>query len=823
MKKIIYLLALTLSIVVLHSCQKPTDVDNQQNATKSSIVKSMNDLVVDPNFDWKTTKTLDVSVNLPDASKQQKLYILSQDGKRTYFVGYSADKSIHLRTRITIPAYENMLQLKIGDSGSGNAVLVGVDNQSLSYTFHSTKSSNDVCGACDGQISYLKLKYTGTETDPIIKVTQKKGGDKNFVIFEDPVPQNGTFSFIGANTNNKMGAKIKVYINGTEDVEIHTSCSQTILAGMQFGNFLIVEGESANGGPICSVSNTPPSAAFTASATCLPTNTDFTFDASSVSDNEDASANLEVRWDFDNDGTWDTNFGTSKTVTHQYVATGTYTVKMEVRDSGGLTDDVTMDITVDNNGCGANQPPVPAFTFTPSGCITTSTVVNFDASTVSDPEDATASLQVRWDFDGDGTWDTQWSTQKTASHTYGSQGTFNVKMEVKDTDGATADVTHTLTVDNSCGNTPPVASFSWDPSCITTSTTVHFDASSVSDNEDATADLKVKWDFDGDGTWDTPWSTQKTAIHQYTTENTYHVRLKVKDTQGLTDVVTHPLTVDNNACSGTQVNYTGTLAYEDLWPYKGDYDFNDLVINYDFLVTKNLSEEIVHIKATFTIYAFGAGFYNGFGFTLPNVSPNQINNVTGYSLKNNSIIHLASNGLEAGQSKATVVVYDDSFDQMQHPGIGIGVNTDPSAPYVTPATLVVEMDFMDNGVVPAGGAISFSQLDIGNFNPFIIVNQNRDVEVHLPDEAPSSLANAGMLSTGDDDSDPSSNRYYLTETNLPWAINLPVVFEYPIEKQDITQVYNHFAEWAESSGTLYPDWYLDLPGYRNSWLIYTHN
>ncbi len=29
-------------------------------------------------------------------------------------------------------------------------------------------------------------------------------------------------------------------------------------------------------------------------------------------------------------------------------------------------------------------------------------------------------------------------------------------------------------------------------------------------------------------------------------------------------------------------NGPGTLAYEDLWPGKGDYDFNDLVLDYRF-------------------------------------------------------------------------------------------------------------------------------------------------------------------------------------------------------------------------------------------------
>ena len=119
--------------------------------------------------------------------------------------------------------------------------------------------------------------------------------------------------------------------------------------------------------------------------------------------------------------------------------------------------------------------------------------------------------------------------------------------------------------------------------------------------------------------------------------------------------------------------------------------------------------------------------------------------------------------------------------------------------------------------------ITFSQLDIGNFNPFIIVNQVRGVEVHLPDYLPSSLADQNMLGTFDDASDAGTGKYYVTATNLPWAINIPVLFQYPIEKTDITQVYYHFAEWAESGGQQYQDWYENLPGYRNNALIYTHN
>ena len=270
----------------------------------------------------------------------------------------------------------------------------------------------------------------------------------------------------------------------------------------------------------------------------------------------------------------------------------------------------------------------------------------------------------------------------------------------------------------------------------------------------------------------------------------------------------------------TEVQLQGTLAYEDLWPWKGDYDFNDIVITYDFNVFKNVQEQVRHITATFTLYAFGASYLNGFGFTLPNVSPDAIISVTGARLKANSYINLIPSGLEAGQTNATVIVFDDAYDLMPHPGIGIGVNTDPSAPYVEPVSIVIEMSFLNNGTAAPGGPVSFSQLNIGSFNPFILVNQNRGVEVHLPGYPPTSLANESMLLSGENSSGSLPSSYYKTITNLPWAINIPEVFHYPIEKQEITGTHLRFADWAESGGQLYPDWFKNLGGYTNQSLIY---
>ena len=58
--------------------------------------------------------------------------------------------------------------------------------------------------------------------------------------------------------------------------------------------------------------NTAPTASFTIAPISGTTTTTFTFDANSSSDNEDAMSVLQVRWDWENDGVWDTGYSTAK-------------------------------------------------------------------------------------------------------------------------------------------------------------------------------------------------------------------------------------------------------------------------------------------------------------------------------------------------------------------------------------------------------------------------------------------------------------------------------------------------------------------------------
>lgn len=92
--------------------------------------------------------------------------------------------------------------------------------------------------------------------------------------------------------------------------------------------------------------NTPPTATCTLTPKSGTTTTSFAVDASACCDAEDQASTLQVRWDWDGDGVWDTTYDTTKTATHTYPAAGDYTIKLQVKDSGGLVDTTTDRVTV---------------------------------------------------------------------------------------------------------------------------------------------------------------------------------------------------------------------------------------------------------------------------------------------------------------------------------------------------------------------------------------------------------------------------------------------------------------------------------------------
>ncbi|MFC1716955.1 hypothetical protein ACFL6S_25025 [Candidatus Poribacteria bacterium] len=106
------------------------------------------------------------------------------------------------------------------------------------------------CDPCEGKVTELTLEYVGDEDSVEVKVVQKQDGGE---IFDDTVVKGVPFSFSGEwKGKGTMGPEIGIFVDGSEDPVtcIHTSCSRLIGIGTKCGDFVVVAGESKEGGPL---------------------------------------------------------------------------------------------------------------------------------------------------------------------------------------------------------------------------------------------------------------------------------------------------------------------------------------------------------------------------------------------------------------------------------------------------------------------------------------------------------------------------------------------------------------------------------------------
>ena len=256
-----------------------------------------------------------------------------------------------------------------------------------------------------------------------------------------------------------------------------------------------------------------------------------------------------------------------------------------------------------------------------------------------------------------------------------------------------------------------------------------------------------------------------------------------------------------------------TLMFEDLWPATGDYDFNDFVASYNAIAVTNADNKVVEVKITTDVLAIGASYNNSFAVQFDGLNANKITGVKGNITSNSKFFTFNENGTEAGQDNANVIIFDQA--RALFPGVGgSGINVNPEGPFVNAEKVTVTISFNTSKET----AVEVKELKL---NPYIIVNQNRDIEVHLPDYAPSNLANKKFFGTEKDNSNFEKGIYYKSANNLPFAIKVEGLVPHMIEKQDILTGYPKLADWAISEGKEYQNWYNASEGFReNKLLIY---
>ncbi|MDD5272141.1 MAG: LruC domain-containing protein [Methylovulum sp.] len=243
----------------------------------------------------------------------------------------------------------------------------------------------------------------------------------------------------------------------------------------------------------------------------------------------------------------------------------------------------------------------------------------------------------------------------------------------------------------------------------------------------------------------------------------------------------------------------GHLAFEDQWPVKGDYDLNDVVINYRTIETLNAKNQVTDVDMVYEIAARGGVYQRGFGVHLPGVSKDTINKAaTTLTWDNQAAVALSP---EDKQKEAVFIVAPD-IKAITNTGQGYPCsffNTWNQCPKLPSPRFVAHVSF------------NTPQATMGKapYNPFIFATNRRGLETHLVDLPPTDLADPRLFGTYDDTSDIGQKRYYRTASNLPWALDIPDNWLYPSEQKDITLAYGLFETWAEANGTKNSSWYLN--------------
>ncbi len=210
-------------------------------------------------------------------------------------------------------------------------------------------------------------------------------------------------------------------------------------------------------------------------------------------------------------------------------------------------------------------------------------------------------------------------------------------------------------------------------------------------------------------------------------------------------------------------NVTGTLAFEDIWPSGGDYDMNDVIVEYERKVYFDKKNIVTKIVDEFTPVHDGATYVNAFAYQI-----------------------------DAAQIGDKITLPEGAILEKETSSIIVMSNAKQNIGN----KYVVTREF--NG--------SFLKNQLLSYNPYIIVKysqgeQNR-TEVHLPKHKATAYANQSLIGSNDD-------AYYIDRKGAyPFAIDIPMLGFTPVtERNRIDSQYPGFATWAKSMGNDCKDWY----------------
>jgi len=286
-------------------------------------------------------------------------------------------------------------------------------------------------------------------------------------------------------------------------------------------------------------------------------------------------------------------------------------------------------------------------------------------------------------------------------------------------------------------------------------------------------------------------------------------------TGGVSDGEVEDYRVDINV-DGSAVTYypssSGwtTVAFEDNWPFEGDYDMNDLVTQLRTSVYKT-DGKVTLVNITGQLSAVGAAYHNGFGIRLPGVLRDQIDedNIN-YTINDRAVTNYTP--LEAGRYEAIFIL---AYNTWSYVSAG-----EDCVYYRTEEGCGSDMQMRFNLTIPMKAPI---ESDIsGVFDPFLFATPGawhgdhfatppgRSYEIHLKNQHATEAFDYKLMDfSGQDASNPDKKHFFQTTNGLPWAMEMGSDWKHPKEFRDLTHAYPKFPSYVRSEGTENASWYTD--------------
>lgn len=149
-------------------------------------------------------------------------------------------------------------------------------------------------------------------------------------------------------------------------------------------------------------------------------------------------------------------------------------------------------------------------------------------------------FRYRWDFNGDGVWDTDFSKNTTAEHTYDRFGEWKVVLQAENEFNISEKIERPVTVRQ---NTyPAVYELKFDRDRLMVGEKVQAWVEAL-DAQSTRGDLRVRYDLDGDGNWDSDFRSMSRATWRFEKTGRYPAVVQVRDLGGKIDTFRQTLTV----------------------------------------------------------------------------------------------------------------------------------------------------------------------------------------------------------------------------------------------------------------------------------------